>query len=118
MLVERAMPLLSRLGRRVPMCVLHLLVGVALLAVIIIQQTAPANQRLVPLTITLSLIGKMAISASFAITVFFTKELVPTNIRLTYAYLYSSCLVLFLECWDNNCSKADHREVGKPVPRS
>ena len=56
-------------------------VGVVLLGIIIITQTAPDNDNLIPVIVTLGLLGKMAISATFAIIIPYTKEFVPTSVR-------------------------------------
>ena len=70
-----------RLGRRMPLIVVHGVIGLALLGMAIIYVAAPDHKDLTPLIMTLALLGKMGISATFAIIIPFTKELVPTNIR-------------------------------------
>ena len=70
-----------RYGRRVPVCILHVLTGISLIGILIHSMTAADKPSLIPLAMTLALIGKMGISATFAIIVPYSKEMVPTNIR-------------------------------------
>ena len=70
-----------RFGRRVPVCILHVLTGISLLGILIHTITAADKPSLIPLAMTLALIGKMGVSATFAIMIPYTKEMVPTNIR-------------------------------------
>ena len=70
-----------RMGRRLPLSVVHGVIGLALLGMAIIYVAVPDHIHLTPLILTLALLGKMGISSTFAIIIPFTKELVPTNIR-------------------------------------
>ncbi|ELT88451.1 hypothetical protein CAPTEDRAFT_44113, partial [Capitella teleta] len=71
----------KKLGRRLPVVVLHCIVALALVVVIVLHFVNMSVAAEVPLVLTSTLIGKMAITASFAIILPYTKELVPTNIR-------------------------------------
>ncbi|ELU07889.1 hypothetical protein CAPTEDRAFT_225057 [Capitella teleta] len=71
----------KKLGRRLPVVVLHCMVALALVVVIVLHFVNMSVAAEVPLVLTSTLIGKMAITASFAIILPYTKELVPTNIR-------------------------------------
>ena len=70
-----------RLGRRRPVCAFHATAGLALLGLLVIYSVTSDLTPLVPLTMTLALVGKTAISASFAIILLYTREVVPTSIR-------------------------------------
>ncbi|XP_066939241.1 organic cation transporter protein-like isoform X2 [Macrobrachium rosenbergii] len=68
-------PIVSRFGRRVPGVGSFLLSGLMLLSLI------PTPKDYVITTMTLAMVGRVAISSAFQIVVFYSSELFPTEVR-------------------------------------
>ncbi|XP_064102946.1 organic cation transporter protein-like [Macrobrachium nipponense] len=68
-------PIVSRFGRRIPGVGSFLLSGLMLLSLI------PTPKDYVITTMTLAMIGRVAISSAFQIVVFYSSELFPTEVR-------------------------------------
>ncbi|CAH1797125.1 unnamed protein product [Owenia fusiformis] len=72
---------LNRYGRRWPVCIFHIMAGLFLIATILIPKKSASGTDLSALVTTFSMIGKFAITASFAAVVLFSPEIYPTNLR-------------------------------------
>ncbi|ELT94945.1 hypothetical protein CAPTEDRAFT_62237, partial [Capitella teleta] len=66
---------LQRFGRRYPLFIFHLIASVVLMAVVWIPE------QTVPLIVTLTMVGKFAMTAAFGTVVLYAPELYPTNLR-------------------------------------
>ncbi|XP_064623696.1 organic cation transporter protein-like [Lineus longissimus] len=74
---------LQRVGRRLPLCVFHFLAGLFLVALLFVPRKTPSGDSLVWLIVTLNMLGKLFITASFNTIILYTPELFPTNLRNT-----------------------------------
>lgn len=73
----------QKFGRRIPTCVYHIIAGVPVTIVTFIPKTSASGTDLSALIVTLVMISKFAISASFSVVILYAKELFPTNLRGT-----------------------------------
>jgi nitrate/nitrite transporter NarK len=73
----------DRLGRRISLCVFHMVAGIPLAIVAFIPATTASGVDLLPAIITLTMIAKFGITTSFALMILYTKELFPTSLRGT-----------------------------------
>ncbi|PIK61368.1 putative solute carrier family 22 member 3 [Apostichopus japonicus] len=71
----------SWFGRKIPVCVFHVLAGLACAVTVFIPQTSSQGKDLTPLIITTAMTGKFAIAASYAIVFLYASELFPTVVR-------------------------------------
>ncbi|CAH1265416.1 SLC22A4 [Branchiostoma lanceolatum] len=69
-----------RWGRRVPLCIFHVVGGVSCALTIAIP-TSANGVDLSPLVVTLAMLGKFGIAASYAIVFLYATELFPTVVR-------------------------------------
>nr|XP_026695296.1 organic cation transporter protein-like [Ciona intestinalis] len=74
---------MDRFGRRIILCICLLTGGVACLAATVVNQYSENNQDLINLGTAFALIGKMAVSGSYAVIYNYTAELYPTVVRST-----------------------------------
>lgn len=81
----------EKFGRRMSTIVCHIAAGIPLAIVMFIPQTVGSSETsLVPLIVTLIMVSKLFISASFAIIILYCRELFPTNLRATSCGIYTS----------------------------
>jgi len=73
----------DKYGRRLSTSVYHFVAGIPLTIVIFVPHVTSSGANLTPLIITLMMISKFGITGSFAVIVFYTKELFPTSLRGT-----------------------------------
>ncbi|XP_074657504.1 organic cation transporter protein-like isoform X2 [Tubulanus polymorphus] len=72
---------LQRFGRRVPLCSFHVISGIVLIISVFVPRETGNGTNLEPLLVTLSMIGKTFITASFDTMYIYTPEIFPTNVR-------------------------------------
>ncbi|KAK2173889.1 hypothetical protein NP493_846g00002 [Ridgeia piscesae] len=72
---------LKYLGRRWPMFVFFSIAGLSLLATLVIPQTTASGTDLSVLIVTLNMVGKFGITATFGGIFLYTTEIFPTTIR-------------------------------------
>lgn len=75
--------LLERFGRRIPLCIYEILAGVPLLIIFFIPHMTESGVDLTPLITTLTLLGKLGITAAASGMHLITAELYPTVVRNT-----------------------------------
>ncbi|XP_033105654.1 solute carrier family 22 member 15-like [Anneissia japonica] len=73
--------IIQRFGRRSPVCIFHVVGGLACIATAFIPPVTDNGADLTSLILTTALVGKFGITASYAIVFLYTTELYPTVIR-------------------------------------
>ncbi|XP_064619908.1 solute carrier family 22 member 3-like isoform X2 [Lineus longissimus] len=73
--------MLQKFGRRWPICLFHILVGLSLGFLVFIPTETADGTNLIPLVITMNVIGRFAITFTFNALIMYSLELFPTNAR-------------------------------------
>ncbi|XP_070542002.1 organic cation transporter protein-like [Ptychodera flava] len=73
--------IVSYFGRRIPLCIFHVVGGIACIITGFIPEETSNGTDLTPLIVTVAMIGKFGIAGSFAIVFLYSTELFPTVIR-------------------------------------
>ncbi|XP_013411773.1 organic cation transporter protein isoform X2 [Lingula anatina] len=73
--------LLQRFGRRKPICMFQMLCGLSNIMLVFIPKETDSGVNLLPLIITISLLGKFGITASFSSIYLYSAEIFPTVFR-------------------------------------
>ncbi|XP_072032143.1 organic cation transporter protein-like [Amphiura filiformis] len=71
----------TRFGRRGPLCIFHVFGGVACIVAAFIPESTDSGVDLTPLIVTTAMLGKFGIAGSYAIVFLYASELFPTVIR-------------------------------------
>ncbi|XP_072167135.1 organic cation transporter protein-like [Diadema setosum] len=69
------------IGRRLPLCIFHIVGGVACVTTVFIPAETKSGNDLSALIVTIAMVGKFCISASYAIVFLYASELFPTVVR-------------------------------------